>query len=291
MDYIVGNLGQNSFYRASEQYPVRAYGKDFDNNGIYDMIPSLYLPDINGEKKEFPAKARDDLLKQINAMRKKFPTYKSYATATMDQVLTEQERKGALVVAANNFQTCMLHNDGHGKFSMRALPQQAQFSVINGIAVEDFDGDGNLDLVMNCNDFGTEVSVGRYDALNGLYLKGDGKGGFSPETILQSGIFIPGNGKALVQLKGAGGKYLLAAGQNRGALKIFELKKPARLLPLQASDVSVLVQYKNGRSRKQEVYYGASFLSQSGRFLKLDQNMKSVEISDAIGNTRKIPVQ
>src|SRR4029077_3700873 len=97
IDYIVGNLGKNSFYRGNDQYPVRAYAKDFDNNGIYDMIPSLYLPDSNNEKKEFPAQSRDDLLKQINAMRKKFPTYKSYAVAGMDQVLTEQERKGALI--------------------------------------------------------------------------------------------------------------------------------------------------------------------------------------------------
>ena len=79
IDYVMGNLGQNSFYRASDEYPVRVYAKDFDKNGIYDMIPSLYLPDVNGEMKEFPAQGRDDLLRQINDMRKKFPTYKSYA--------------------------------------------------------------------------------------------------------------------------------------------------------------------------------------------------------------------
>ena len=65
------------------------------------------------------------------------------------------------------------------------------------MAVDDFDGDGNADIVLNTNDYGTDVTVGRYDALNGLMLKGDGKGDFVPQTILQSGIFIPGNGKAL----------------------------------------------------------------------------------------------
>ncbi len=118
MDYIVGNLGQNSFYRGSEKYPVRVYAKDFDNNGIYDMIPSLYLPDVDGKKKEFPAQGRDDLLKQINAMRKKFPTYKSFAIATMDQVLTDKDRKGALILDANDFQTALLRNDGNGKFTL-----------------------------------------------------------------------------------------------------------------------------------------------------------------------------
>ncbi|HTQ65343.1 MAG TPA: VCBS repeat-containing protein [Puia sp.] len=288
IDYIVGNIGQNSFYRVNEQYPAKAYGKDFDGNGIYDMIPSLYLPDADGKMKEFPAQTRDDLLKQINAMRKKFPTYKSYATATMDQVLTTDERKGALILEANNFQTCMLRNEGKGKFSMVPLPVEAQLSVINGMVVEDFDGDGNLDIAMNGNDYGTEVSVGRYDALNGLFLHGDGKGNFEPESILQSGIFIPGNGKALVKLRSASGRCLLAAGQNRGPLKILELKKNVLIIPLQASDVSAVISYKKGISRKQEIYYGASFLSQSGRFLNLDENVSGVEITDSRGVKRTL---
>ena len=38
------------------------------------------------------------------------------------------------------------------------------------------------------NDFGTEVTNGRYDAMNGLVLSGDGKGNFIAQTILQSGF-------------------------------------------------------------------------------------------------------
>ena len=291
IDYVVGNLGRNSFYRASDEYPMRVYAKDFDKNGIFDMIPSLYLPDVNGEMKEFPAQGRDDLLKQINAMRKKFPTYKSYALAEMNQVLTEDERKDALILSANNLQTCLFHNEGNGKFTMIPLPAQAQFSAINGMVAEDFDGDGNLDLVMNANDYGTEPNVGRYDALNGLYLKGDGKGNFIPWPILQSGIFIPGNGKALVKLQSASGKCLLAAGQNRGPLKVFELKKDIKTIRLGPSDVSALIKYKNGVTRKQEIYYGSSFLSESGRFLNLDKNVVSLEIVDVNGNTRKMQIQ
>ncbi len=261
IDYIIGNLGQNSFYRASEKYPVRVYGKDFDNNGIYDMIPSLYLPDTEGGVDEFPAQGRDDLLKQINAMRKKFPTYKSYALANMNVVLTEAERKGALIEEANNFQTSLIRNDGNGKFSIHPLPAQAQLSVINGMVTDDFDGDGNLDIVMNGNDYGTEPFVGRYDALNGLFLKGDGKGNFNAESILQSGIYIPGNGKALVKLRNAKGNCLLAAGQNRGPLKVFRLKNNQRIVPIAPMDVSASIKYKNGKTIEQEFYYGNSFLS------------------------------
>ena len=61
MDYIVGNLGLNSLYQASDSFPVYMTANDFDNNGKYAGIPSLYLPDQQGVKKEFPAQGRDDI--------------------------------------------------------------------------------------------------------------------------------------------------------------------------------------------------------------------------------------
>jgi ASPIC and UnbV/FG-GAP-like repeat len=288
IDYIVGNLGQNSFFRASPDFPVRAYGKDFDNNGVYDLLTSLYLPDSTGEKKEFPADTRDDILKQMNSLRRKFPTYRSYAVATMDEVLTKEQRKGAVILQANDFATSLLRNDGNGHFTLVPLPKEAQWSVINGMSVADFDGDGCLDLAMSGNDYGTAVSIGRYDALNGLYLSGDGKGGFQPRSILGSGLYIPGNGKALVRLRGSGGSSLLAASQNRGPLKLFALRHPFPAVVLQPSDVNALIHYRDGRSRKEEVYYGASFLSQSGRFIDWTDNMVSVEITDSRGRKRTI---
>ena len=213
IDYIVGNVGLNSFYKASNQYPVRVYGKDFDNNGIYDVIPSLYLADQTGKMQEFPAEGRDELLKQITVMRKKFPTYKSFAVATMKEVLSADERKDALILEANQFKSCFVRNDGSGKFSLHPLPVSAQLSVLNGMSVGDFDGDGNLDVAISGNDYGTEVGSGRYDAMNGLMLKGDGQGDFKAQSILQSGLYIPGNGKALVTCRSADGHELMAAGQ------------------------------------------------------------------------------
>ncbi|HTI11962.1 MAG TPA: VCBS repeat-containing protein [Puia sp.] len=288
IDYVVGNLGLNSFYRASAQYPVRVYGKDFDNNGIYDMVTSLYLPDSTGQKREFPAGTRDDLLKQMNSWRVRFPTYRSFAVATMDEVLTEEQRKGALILTANDLATTFLRNEGNGRFTPIPMPMEAQLSVINGMVAGDFDGDGYLDLAMNGNDYGTEVSVGRYDALNGLYLQGNGKGGFGAWQMGKSGLFIPGNGKSLVQLRGAGDKCLLAAGQNKGPLKVFERSGRFQFLSLQPSDISALIHYRDGQTRREECYYGASFLSQSGRFLDLSDQVKSVEVMDSKGNKRVI---
>jgi hypothetical protein len=232
IDYLAGNVGENSFYKASDQYPVAVYAKDFDNNGSYDAIPSLYLPATMDDKtkKEFPAYGRDDLIKQMIAMRSRFQSYRTYANATMDSVLTEEQRKDAIIYHANNLRSGYIRNDGNGKFTLQPLPMQAQLSMLCGMAIDDFDGDGNLDVVINGNDYGTDVSTGRYDALNGLFMKGDGKGNFAPQTILQSGIYIPGNGKALVKLRSKSGSCLLAASQNRGPLKYSNLKEMCILL-------------------------------------------------------------
>ena len=82
-----------------------------------------------------------------------------------------------------------------------------------------------LDILLCGNDYGAEVSNGRLDALNGLVLEGDSKGNFTPLSILQSGIYIPGDGRALVKLKNGTGGDLFAASQNKGVLKVFALKK------------------------------------------------------------------
>ncbi|MDR3694646.1 VCBS repeat-containing protein [Mucilaginibacter sp.] len=290
IDYIVGNTGLNTFYKASDKYPVYITAKDFDNNGSYDAFPSLFLKDQNGEMQEFPVNTRDDIIKQMIGMRVKFQNYKSYAVATMDSVITPGMRQGAVRLKVNTMQSCYLRNDGNGKFTMTPLPLEAQFSQLNGMVVDDFDGDGNLDIAISGNDYGTEVGTGRYDAFNGLLLKGDGRGNFKPLTIQQSGIYIPGDGKALVKLMGAKGDYLLAASQNRDVLKIFELKRPVHAVKLEPADTYATIQYKNGKITKLEFYNGTSFLSQSGRFFNVDNTMESVKVTDNKGRVRNIPL-
>jgi hypothetical protein len=290
MDYIVGNVGLNTFYKASDQYPVYITAGDFDHNGSYDALPSLYLPDKEGDKQEFPAFGREDLLKQMISKKKTFTNYKSYAVATLQDVLTPEQLQSALRLKMNTTTSCYLRNDGNGKFTMIPLPEQAQFSVLNGMVVDDFDGDGNLDVLINGNDYGNEVTNGRYDALNGLLLKGDGKGNFTSLSILQSGIYIPGDGKALVKLKGANGHYLVAASQNRGPLKLFDLKRHTQQIAVRPTDSYATITDKNGRKTKMELFNGSSFLSQSGRFILIDNQVVTVTITDAKGHQRFIPI-
>ena len=288
MDYIVGNTGRNTLYQVSDHYPAYITAKDFDNSGHYVGIMSLFLPDQHGVKREFPAQSRDDITNQLSSMKRKFANYKSYAVATMNDVLSPQQQQGAQRLKATNLQSCYLRNDGGGKFTLIPLPNLAQISVINGMVADDFDNDGNLDVLLNGNDFGTSIGIGRYDASYGLLLKGDGAGGFTPLPLTTSGICIPGNGKALVKLRNAAGNYLIAASQNKDVLKLYQLQKTSGNIPVLPADVSALIRYKNGKTQKEEFYYGSSFLSQSARFIRTSPDMSEITITDGQGHQRTV---
>jgi len=287
-DYIIGNGGLNTLYKASEANPVFITAKDFDRNGSYVPVTSLFLPATNGELQEFPAFGRDDIAERMPTLKKRFDNYAKFANANMDEIFTPDLRKDVIRMKATELRSCYLRNDGNGKFTMIPLPMAAQVSVVNAMVTGDFDGDNNLDVLINGNDYGTEVSIGRFDALNGLLLKGDGKGRFTPLSILQSGIYIPGNGKALAGLKSSQGEYLVAASQNRGALKLFGLQAKKQFLPVQADDVFAIIHFKNGVNQKEEFYFGAGFLSQSTRYCMVSPEVVKVEVTNSKGERRTI---
>ena len=196
--------------------------------------------------------------------------------------------KASKKLSANFFASVCIRNDGNGKFSVHRLPPEAQFSAVNGMVVDDFNADGNLDVVLNTNDFSTEPANGRYDALNGLLLEGRGDGSFTAMSIAQSGIFIPGNGKALVKLKSRNNDYLLAASQNRGALELFSLNSRSTLLSINRSDVSAEISFPGNKKQLQLFDNGSSFLSQSAPFIVVPPGATSVRILNRNGKVREL---
>jgi hypothetical protein len=292
MDYIAGNLGENSYFRGNEKYPLRIRAKDFDNNGSYDAVPSLYLKSTlekDAAIAEYPAHGRDDLVKQIISMRARFQNYKLFANADMDSVLNKDMMKGALTLEANTLQSVIIQNNGAKGFEIMNLPDIAQMSVLNGMVADDFNGDGFIDLFVNTNDYGADPNVGRYDALNGLVLKGNGDCTFTPLTMLQSGITIKGNGKALTKLLSKKGGYLVAAAQNRGPLLLFKTREAnQRIIRWNADDAYAIMEYGNGKKQRAEACFGSSFLSQNSRFFTLNSAVKKCTVYDNKGKARVI---
>ncbi len=290
-DYIAGNLGQNSNYKASFAEPMTILGKDVDNNGSFDAMIFCYMKAEDGTAKPFPMHTRDDLISQVISTRKKYPTYKGFGRATMDDLWSKQDRQNAVILKATDMNTSFIENKGNGRFSISAMPAEAQMAPVYGMVAKDFDNDGVLDLLMVGNDFGMEPFTGRHDAFMGLYLKGNGKGGFSSKTIAGSGFFVNGDGKALATIRAGNGRELFVATQNQDSLKVFSLTKMkpnASFISLKPTDFYADIVYNNNQKKHLEFYYGSTYLSQSSRKLELEPNVKSVVITDYKGVKRKV---
>ncbi|MDQ3534746.1 MAG: VCBS repeat-containing protein [Bacteroidota bacterium] len=289
IDYVVGNLGLNTNYKASEEQPLYVYAKDFDQNGSMDAILAMYLKSEEGEMKLFPMHSRDDLISQMVSFRKKFPKYKDYGNADMKDVLSSAELEGALIMEATHFASSYLENKGGGKFEIKELPIEAQFAPIFGMLAEDCDNDGNMDLLLVGNNYATEVFTGRHDAFTGLYLKNDGSGNFVPQPQYKIGFFVEGDAKGISKLHTGQGKELILVTQNQDSLKVFSQSNHTSkkiLIKLQVNDARAELIYKNGIKTIKEFYYGSTYLSQSSRTLSIDESVVKVKIFDFVGNER-----
>jgi hypothetical protein len=284
IDYIVGNLGLNSYFRASHQYPLRVYANDFDGNGTSEPVISGYFKSQQGVLKEYPSFFRDDLVSQIPGLRKRFPTYSSFGEATIQELLSHGKIESSLKLYANNFSSVILINKGSGKFDIRPLPIVAQFAPVYGMVVDDYNRDGWLDAAICGNEFGNEVTNGKLDALNGLILLGDGYGGFREMSIAESGIFVPGDARSMVLLRGPNQAYQIAVSQHKGPLELFaQRRKGGEIINPQKNDMYALIYFDNGTLRKQEIYKGTSYLSQSGQYFQKFPGIKMIEVINSHG--------
>jgi len=176
-----------------------------------------------GLRKAFPVHFRSDLGKQLEMMNKKFTTYQEYSEATVNDMFSPEELEHAQKSIATWMANSYIENLGDGKFAVSPLPTKAQLAPINALLTKDFNQDGNLDLLVVGNNFGNSVFWGPMDALNGLVMLGDGKGGFNCLDYTRTGFLVPGDAKALVKLPLGDGKELFIASQNQDSLKVFEL--------------------------------------------------------------------
>jgi hypothetical protein len=193
MDYVVGNVGLNTPYRASPQHPALLFFDDFRGDGSLQLVEASY----EGEKL-YPWRPRRDLGASIPAVLKRFPRNDYYARATLGQVLGEERLARSPRLAATEFRSGVFLHRPDGTFAFEALPRIAQISPIQSLAAGDFDGDGNADIYAVQNSYAPVPSVGRFDGGLSQLLRGDGRGGFSAVGPSESGLLVPGDAKALV---------------------------------------------------------------------------------------------
>jgi hypothetical protein len=219
-DLVLGNIGLNAKYYVSKEKPLKVFSSDFDNNGVNDVVLSKPYKD-----KFVPARGRQCSSEQMPFIKDKFPTYKDYANATVEDVYGKDNLKNALELEVTTFASMVLLREGP-VYEPHKLPMLAQAAPINAIIPRDYNGDGLMDLLIAGNNHDSEVETPRYDAGTGLFLRGKGEGEFEPVRVYQSGLYAAGNVKdmAIVNLAGDKGLLLLVV-NNNAPIQAFAIPK------------------------------------------------------------------
>tara|TARA_R110002126_G_scaffold291634_1_gene454644 strand:+ start:6979 stop:10290 length:3312 start_codon:yes stop_codon:yes gene_type:complete len=193
IDFIIGNLGLNYKFKASVEKPFIVYANDFDSNGTNDIFLTQHY-----NNRLVPVRGKQCASQQLPQISQKFKTYQQFAKAAIDDILPNVNN--ALKYETQVFESVILENN-NGVFQIKKLPAEAQFSVINGIVVDDFNNDNILDILIAGNKFEVEIETTRADASIGQLFLGNSNGNFKAINYLESGILLPFNVKDIQKIK------------------------------------------------------------------------------------------
>jgi len=211
-DFIVGNIGDNTQFKVSDEEPAEMYYKDFDENGSIDPLFCFYI-----QGKKYPYVTRDELVKQLAPLRSQFTDYASYADASMTDVFPKTELNDAKILKINHTQTTLFLSNFNGKFTVQNLPAETQYAPVDAIQILDFDQDGNQDLLLCGNESHTKLRLGSLTANYGVLLCGDGTGVFDYIPQMESG-FLRGDVRDVILID-----KTLFFGINQGELGAYKL--------------------------------------------------------------------
>jgi len=217
LDIIASNWGRNTRHESHRTKPLRIYYGDFDGSGRINLIEAYYDLEL---KKMAPEEGLDFAARAMPFLRERFPTHRSYAEASVADILGEAMQKAQEHSAARLESMVFLNRGDH--FEARPLPDEAQWAPAFAVCVGDYDGDGNEDVFLSQNFFAVVPDSSRCDAGRGLWLKGDGQGNLRAVPGQESGIQVYGEqrGAALCDYDGDG-RVDLAVTQNGAETKLY----------------------------------------------------------------------
>jgi hypothetical protein len=216
IDLVVGNLGLNSFLKASNTQPVQLYINDFSGNNKLEQILTYY----NGSQ-VYPLASRDMMIENIPFLVEKYPKYADFAGAAIDDIFNEDLLQSAQVRKAVEFASVVLMNNGDETFTKINLPIEVQFSPVYAILVDDFDKDGFQDMLTGGNFSGVPPELGRYDASYGNVLLGEGTGSFTSASLQSSGFIVTGEIRQMKKIKTPNNQNQILVVRNNNTTAIF----------------------------------------------------------------------
>jgi len=284
IDYVVGNLGENYKYRASKERPFQIWSDDFDHNGKNDIVLTYY----DGEKC-FPLRGLSCSSQGIPKVKKLFPSYNLFSKATFDQVYEKNfDMNKALSYDVYTYASSYMENLGNGKFKLTNLPQSAQISTMFGIAINDYDQDGYLDILTAGNFHQGEIETPRADASIGMFLKGKGNNKFESKYYNASGFATSKDTRGLTEIRIGNNETQVLIANNNDFNERVKFNKQRVVYPALYDEIYVIYEYYDGRTRKEELYYGSGYLSASSRMIEITHDIRKASIYNKSGLSRDL---
>ena len=214
-DLVAVSWGDNTEYRPMPGAPLELHFGDVDRDGTLDVVEAQWDERLGAPA---PLGALGRLAEHIPLVAARLRTRAAYADADVGEALGAWPQ-GRL--EANELRHMVFLNRGD-RFDAAPLPREAQQAPSLGVLVADANGDGREDVFLSQNFFATDEDTPRYDAGRGLWLEGDGRGGFRAVPGQESGVAAHGDqrGAAAADIDGDG-RLDFVLGINGGAARLF----------------------------------------------------------------------
>ncbi|AOW21547.1 VCBS repeat-containing protein [Urechidicola croceus] len=208
LDIISGNWGLNSRLNASSKEPITLYSQDFDDNGRVESLVTYYY---QGE--ETPFASKDELVKQMPFLNKKYLSYADFANADFTDLFSKEKLSTSLKKEVYELASCYFKNNGNNTFEKHELPFMAQVSNVFDIVIDDFNNDQFPDLLLIGNNYEISTQLGRFDASHGVLLLNDKKGFFTEKKNQNFNIQGPARSIEKIKINGTD-QYIIGINNN-----------------------------------------------------------------------------
>ncbi|MBI4659157.1 MAG: VCBS repeat-containing protein [Verrucomicrobia bacterium] len=270
IDYVVTNWGLNSSYRANRGQPLVLFA------GTFSGGPEVQLLEASFEGGRLvPVRGRSLLGEVWPPILEKFPTFQSFAAASISDIIPATVLEKAPRVEVNTLESGVLLNDGRGGFQFNPLPRLAQAAPSFGLVLTELNGDGKADLYLVQNFSHPQLETGRVNGALSLLLFGNGDGSFSTIGPEQSGLVERGDARGLTTTDFSGdgwpdfvvgindGEVLAFENAGSGEMKVVKVRLFGDQRNPGAIGARVSAILSDGSTQVAEVYAGGGYLSQS----------------------------
>jgi len=204
-DLVLGNIGENSFYKKG----MKMFVIDFDGNGTEEQIMTYHESGA-----DFPILDRDELFKQIPSLKKKYLYYKDYASANMTDLFGADVYQTALIKELRELSSAIYWGSDNG-FTKNSLAPEIQYANVSSILLEDTDNNGTIDIIIGGNQSKIKPQFGPLESSNGWILKQQKNGIFEKPTSLG----VKGEIRSIISFKNKD-QYSIILGRNNDSIKI-----------------------------------------------------------------------